>query len=236
MNATLKLLLFLSLHFLYVTLALLIPPSAQLSSSDYNTNPILSAKASLPIYKRQEKSSSASSSAVPFLFIIILLAGVAIRAYKFYIIRSNNSSASLDQPRIVNLTQSATLGLNPEFGANSPDQHKNSHLTVGELNKYPVSALQDAVKIAIAKISDNEHTGIVTPVSNKSPDDLEKNQHDGIEYECSFCLEKITSSDIVRVIPCLHFYHLGCLDQWLLNFSHSCPSCRFDLHTDTDKL
>lgn len=28
----------------------------------------------------------------------------------------------------------------------------------------------------------------------------------------------------IRYLPCMHFYHLGCIDQWLMR-SFVCPSC-----------
>jgi len=43
---------------------------------------------------------------------------------------------------------------------------------------------------------------------------------------CTVCTEAFLSSDKVRVLPCGHFYHHGCIDRWLLMFAATCPICR----------
>lgn len=44
--------------------------------------------------------------------------------------------------------------------------------------------------------------------------------------ECSICLSKFESTDVVRVLPkCNHTFHVQCIDQWLPQHSN-CPVCR----------
>ncbi|OLY81805.1 E3 ubiquitin-protein ligase SDIR1 [Smittium mucronatum] len=50
------------------------------------------------------------------------------------------------------------------------------------------------------------------------------------DEDCLICFEKINIGEDIRIIPCLHKFHKGCLDQWLLGRSGSCPNCRMDLH------
>ncbi|OQU95373.1 Ring finger domain-containing protein [Cladophialophora immunda] len=47
--------------------------------------------------------------------------------------------------------------------------------------------------------------------------------------KCSICTEDFSIGEQVRVLPCLHQYHPGCVDPWLLNLSSTCPLCRIDL-------
>lgn len=42
---------------------------------------------------------------------------------------------------------------------------------------------------------------------------------------CSVCQDSITKESIWRTLPCGHFFHAGCLDEWLLR-QHVCPMCR----------
>lgn len=46
---------------------------------------------------------------------------------------------------------------------------------------------------------------------------------------CSICTEDFTMGEDVRVLPCNHQFHPGCVDPWLVNVSGTCPLCRFDL-------
>ena len=46
--------------------------------------------------------------------------------------------------------------------------------------------------------------------------------------ECVFCYEKFQNNEIVRILPCKHYFHIGCLKPWL-ECNTSCPVCRFDV-------
>nr|ACO11501.1 RING finger protein 13 [Caligus rogercresseyi] len=43
---------------------------------------------------------------------------------------------------------------------------------------------------------------------------------------CCICLEDFKTNDRLRVLPCHHAYHTGCIDPWLLNKRGICPQCR----------
>ena len=40
---------------------------------------------------------------------------------------------------------------------------------------------------------------------------------------CSICTEDFRVGEDVRVLPCNHQYHPGCVDPWLINISGTCP-------------
>lgn len=42
---------------------------------------------------------------------------------------------------------------------------------------------------------------------------------------CSICLEEFVTDDGVRTLPCLHIFHLRCVDTWL-STNASCPVCK----------
>ncbi|XP_021842005.1 E3 ubiquitin-protein ligase RING1-like [Spinacia oleracea] len=45
---------------------------------------------------------------------------------------------------------------------------------------------------------------------------------------CSVCLEGWEKGDDVKILPCGHYFHPACADEWLLT-NRFCPLCRFEL-------
>ena len=47
---------------------------------------------------------------------------------------------------------------------------------------------------------------------------------------CPICMNDFISGDPIRLLPCMHYYHLRCIDDWLMR-SLTCPTCmqRVDL-------
>ncbi|CRK30839.1 hypothetical protein BN1723_014428 [Verticillium longisporum] len=52
---------------------------------------------------------------------------------------------------------------------------------------------------------------------------------------CTICTEDFNLGEDVRVLPCNHKYHPGCIDPWLVNVSGTCPLCRHDLRPEHDE-
>ncbi|XP_052854858.1 RING finger protein 11 isoform X1 [Drosophila gunungcola] len=42
--------------------------------------------------------------------------------------------------------------------------------------------------------------------------------------ECVICMAEFCVDEAVRYLPCMHIYHVKCIDDWLLR-SLTCPSC-----------
>jgi len=42
--------------------------------------------------------------------------------------------------------------------------------------------------------------------------------------ECVICMGEFCIGDEVRYLPCMHTYHVQCIDDWLMR-SFTCPSC-----------
>lgn len=42
---------------------------------------------------------------------------------------------------------------------------------------------------------------------------------------CAVCYTDYEEGEEVRTLPCLHFYHRECIDQWLLHH-RLCPICK----------
>ncbi|ADM11791.1 zinc finger domain-containing ubiquitin ligase [Encephalitozoon intestinalis ATCC 50506] len=44
--------------------------------------------------------------------------------------------------------------------------------------------------------------------------------------ECTICMSNFSTNQKLRVLPCDHRFHVGCVDKWLLGHSNKCPICR----------
>lgn len=44
-------------------------------------------------------------------------------------------------------------------------------------------------------------------------------------YSCAVCYTEYAPEEEVRALPCLHFYHRECIDQWLMHH-RICPICK----------
>ena len=56
-----------------------------------------------------------------------------------------------------------------------------------------------------------------------------ENGEDAIE-KCTICLSEFEDCDSVRRLPCMHLFHIDCVDQWLCT-NKRCPICRVDIET-----
>jgi len=41
---------------------------------------------------------------------------------------------------------------------------------------------------------------------------------------CTICIEDYVEGDEIKTIPCLHFFHTECIDEWFKR-SKCCPNC-----------
>ena len=49
--------------------------------------------------------------------------------------------------------------------------------------------------------------------------------NDDLLIECAICLENYEEEDDIVVLPCHHYYHKNCLEEWIAH-NGSCPMCR----------
>lgn len=56
---------------------------------------------------------------------------------------------------------------------------------------------------------------------------------DNIE-KCTICLSEFEENEDVRRLPCMHLFHIECVDQWLTT-NKRCPICRVDIEAHLQK-
>ncbi|XP_047086379.1 E3 ubiquitin-protein ligase SDIR1-like [Lolium rigidum] len=110
---------------------------------------------------------------------------------------------------------------------NSPHAHSMSEEEINTLPvfKYKFQAQQASTA---ARKSDGPSVPLVSsPGSGKE----KKQDADGTsitpedELTCSICLEEVVVGDLLRSLPCLHQFHVNCIDPWLRQ-QGTCPVCK----------
>ncbi len=46
---------------------------------------------------------------------------------------------------------------------------------------------------------------------------------------CTICINGLSNETPIRVFPCLHAFHVGCVDEWITKYRASCPMCQRNL-------
>ncbi|KAJ8002970.1 hypothetical protein DPEC_G00164480 [Dallia pectoralis] len=52
--------------------------------------------------------------------------------------------------------------------------------------------------------------------------------HSAGKIQCQICCSDYTNGELLRMLPCLHDYHVQCIDRWIKE-NASCPICRIDI-------
>ena len=53
-----------------------------------------------------------------------------------------------------------------------------------------------------------------------------------VQGKCTICMEEFAAGDSLRCLPCLHSYHVPCIDKWL-SLSQACPVCKHNVMATT---
>jgi len=77
----------------------------------------------------------------------------------------------------------------------------------------PASQLTEEEQVKIA-----QRIGLIQHLPTGTFDGCKKNR------ECVICMIEFNVGDSVRYLPCMHIYHVECIDDWLMR-SFTCPSC-----------
>jgi len=109
---------------------------------------------------------------------------------------------------------------NPEF------ENDLQHLTIGISSAPFYGALPLDSDLSYEELARLEPVY----VGAKSVNNLPCCVHDGSplpsdQTKCPVCLNDFIEGDSMKSLPCVHFYHVDCIDSWLL-VGHSCPVCK----------
>ncbi|XP_047338585.1 E3 ubiquitin ligase BIG BROTHER-related-like [Impatiens glandulifera] len=91
-----------------------------------------------------------------------------------------------------------------------------------EIHRQPVS-------LSLSVVSLPAPGSVVDSFPTKNHRKL-NNAQDGDDIpQCYICLDEYEDGDEIRVLPCRHEYHMGCIDKWLKEIHGVCPLCRGDV-------
>lgn len=81
-------------------------------------------------------------------------------------------------------------------------------------------------EFAFSEISqDNDQ---VITMSKQQLKQLKKKRIGESSSYCIVCHDKYQRNEVIRVLPCQHFFHYKCLKPWFRK-SNACPLCRMDI-------
>ena len=83
-----------------------------------------------------------------------------------------------------------------------------------------------------SKTGDSNHLGYNNN-DNSSNDNSSRNGRED-DYACTVCLEEYCEDDEIRTLPCMHQYHVMCIDPWLLD-NGDCPMCKRRIDDTSDE-
>lgn len=110
------------------------------------------------------------------------------------------SAEQIEQPHIPNYVQQENTTAAPLYYP-SPNVSR------------PASQLTEEEQVKIA-----QRIGLIQHLPTGTFDGCKKNR------ECVICMIEFTVGETVRYLPCMHTYHVECIDDWLMR-SFTCPSC-----------
>lgn len=140
----------------------------------------------------------------------------------------------------------------PSAHNNCPPQH-SLHLSIGlrstinpATNPHPLSLMS-----GMSHISNRAHQilfgSTIRPSRGATLAVIERNtlphkykrirrpsESDEDAEKCAICLSLFEMENDVRRLPCMHLFHMDCVDQWLVTNKH-CPICRVDIETHLTK-
>lgn len=96
--------------------------------------------------------------------------------------------------------------------------------TVTHQTNLPIYYPSPNVSCTVAQLTEEEQVkiakriGYIQHLPTGTYDGCKKNK------ECVICMVDFLIGESVRYLPCLHIYHVSCIDDWLMR-SFTCPSC-----------
>lgn len=103
-----------------------------------------------------------------------------------------------------------------------PSQHSSSVSTPPQKHKTTAGPTSSENNTNEPQASSSSKINPITDITDLDYEESKSSESD--EYECTICLEEFQTGQKIRYLPCMHYYHAGCIDAWLMK-SFTCPRC-----------
>jgi len=88
---------------------------------------------------------------------------------------------------------------------------------LGDLNLFP------SVAVDIESLSE------ITAVADRLPTREITQAQEEAGGKCMICMSKYKKGDVVKTLPCIHYFHEKCIDAWFSTSHSTCPECRHSI-------
>jgi hypothetical protein len=112
-------------------------------------------------------------------------------------------------------------------------RNASRHLDVDSILTLPTITYHSSASFKFKEMNERNETFSFVMVPDPSIDKCESSSIHQNDNFCVICMEHFVEGDRLRVLPCGHSFHVGCIDRWLSG-SHShfecytsgCPTCK----------
>lgn len=112
------------------------------------------------------------------------------------------------------------------------DFHPNYHYIGPLLSRHMSARLEDYWRLMQQRHSINRGASQSIIERNTFPHKYKRiklsTPDDDCTEKCTICLSEFEDNEDVRRLPCMHLFHVECVDQWLTT-NKRCPICRVDI-------
>lgn len=79
----------------------------------------------------------------------------------------------------------------------------------------------------------SEYEDVVVTLDDQDYNKLESIKYSDLknkdeEKKCSICLVDFEDNDMLLKLPCYHYFHRQCVEEWLKEYDYKCPVCRHE--------
>lgn len=91
--------------------------------------------------------------------------------------------------------------------------------------------LSEALSSLLGNFRTNDPSDVVLPMTEEALNKLDEKKFSEFvdpnkSNECAICKDAFEPDTIIKILPCKHFFHKVCIEEWLRNYHHKCPLCR----------